>query len=64
MDNVSYVQGSAQALVIIHCPHVSTTSPRRGGGCLEGSIGMPVLHPVPCPPQILCGHRGAWTPCI
>ena len=26
MDNIPHVQGSAQALVIIHCPHVSTAS--------------------------------------
>ena len=30
MDNVSYIQGSAQALVIIHCPHISTASLRKG----------------------------------
>ena len=28
VDNISYVQGSAQVLGIIHCPHVSTASLR------------------------------------
>ena len=32
VDNVSYIQGPAQALVIIHHPHVSTASLSRGGG--------------------------------
>ena len=32
MNNGSYVQGSAQALVIIHCPHVSTASEQGFGG--------------------------------
>ena len=30
MDNVSYAQGSAQALVIIHCPHVLPASLSKG----------------------------------
>ena len=30
VDNVSYVQVSAQALVIIHCPHVSTAYLSKG----------------------------------
>ena len=29
---MSYVQGSAQALVIIRCPHVSATSLSKGWG--------------------------------
>ena len=32
VDNVSYVQGSAQALVIIHRPHISTASQSKGWG--------------------------------
>ena len=32
VDNVSYVQGQAQPLVIIHHPHVSTASLSKGGG--------------------------------
>ena len=40
VDKVSYVQGLAQHLVIIHQPHVSTAS-EQGVGCLEGHIGLP-----------------------
>ena len=40
MDNVSYVQGLAQLLVIIHHPHVSTAS-EQGVRGLEGCIGLP-----------------------
>ena len=29
VHNVSYIIGSAQALVIIQCPHVSTASVRK-----------------------------------
>ena len=32
VDNISYVQGPAQPLVIIHHPHVSTASLSKGGG--------------------------------
>ena len=32
VNNVSYVQGSTQALVIIHWPHVSTASLSQGWG--------------------------------
>ena len=32
VDNVSYVQGPAQALVIIHHPHISTASLSKGWG--------------------------------
>ena len=32
VDNVSYVQGSVQALVIIHRPYVSTASLSKGWG--------------------------------
>ena len=41
MDNVSYVQGLAQPLVIIHHPHISTASLSKGWGGLEGRIGLP-----------------------
>ena len=47
MDNVSYVQGPAQALVTIHHPHVSTASLSKRLGDLEGRIGLPALQPVP-----------------
>ena len=42
LDNVSYIQGPAQALVTIHCPHVSAVSQSKG------CIGLPALQPVPC----------------
>ena len=45
VDNVSYIQGSAQALVIIHCPHISVASLSKGWGGLEGCIGLPALQP-------------------
>ena len=32
VDNISYIQGFALALVIIHCPHVSTVSQSKGWG--------------------------------
>ena len=32
VDNISYVQVSAQALVIIHCPHLSTATLSNGWG--------------------------------
>ena len=32
VDNVSYIQGPAQSLVIIHHPHVSTASLSKGWG--------------------------------
>ena len=41
MDNVSYVQGLAQPLVIIHHPHVSTFLFEQGVGGIEGCIGLP-----------------------
>ena len=41
VDNVSYVQGLAQPLVMIHNPHVSTVSLSKEWGCLEGFIGLP-----------------------
>ena len=51
MDNVSYVQGLAQVLVIIHHLHVFQLPLQARGGGLEGRIGLPAFQPVPC----LCG---------
>ena len=34
VDNVSYIQGPAQVLVIILCPHVSTAFLSKGLGCV------------------------------
>ena len=41
VDNVSCIQGTAQPLVIIHHPHVSTPSLIKGWEGLEGCIGPP-----------------------
>ena len=56
--NVSYVQGPAQALVIIRHPHVSTASLSKGVGGLEGRIGLPALQPVPCLSGSCVGREG------
>ena len=48
VDNISYVQRPAQALVVIHCSNISTPSLSKGWGGLEGHIGIPALQPVPC----------------
>ena len=64
VDNVSYVQGPAQSLVIIHHPHVSTSSSKGWGG-LEGRIGLPALQPVPCFSGSCMGGEGhGRAPCI
>ena len=42
--DVSYVQGSVQALIIIHCQDVSPAS-EQGVGCLEGHISLTALQP-------------------
>ena len=79
VDNISYVQGPAQPLVIIHHPHVSTAgsafgnySPptrfnclcEQGIGGLEGHIGLPAYATSALSLWVLCGQRGAWAPCI
>ena len=58
MDNVSYVQGPAQPLAIIHHPHVSTASLSKGWGGLEGRIGLPAFQPVPCQSGSCVGGEG------
>ena len=62
VDNVSYVQGLAQPLVIIHHPHISTASVGWGG--LEGGIGLPAFAASTLSLWVLRGRRGAWVPCI
>ena len=47
VGNVSFVQGHAQPLVIIHQPRISTASLSKGWGGLEGRIGLPASQPVP-----------------
>ena len=63
VDDVSYVQGPTQVLVIIHHLHVSTVSLSKGVGGLKGCIGLPALQPVPCLSGSR-GQRGASAPCI
>ena len=42
-DNVSYVHGLAQPVVIIHHPHVSNCLCEQRVGGLEGRIGLPAF---------------------
>ena len=58
MDNDSYIQGPAQALVIIHRPHFSAASLSKGWGCLKGCIGLPPWQPVPCLSGSCVGGEG------
>ena len=39
-DNVSYVHGLAQPVVIIHHPHISTASVSKGWGLAWAERGM------------------------
>ena len=57
VDNISYIQGSAQALVIIHCPRFNCLSEKEVGG-LEGCIGLPALQPVSCRTRFCVGGEG------
>ena len=57
MVDISYIQGSAQVLIIICYLHISTASEQEVGG-LEGLIGLPVLQPVPCPSRLYGGGEG------
>ena len=57
-DNVSYVQGLAQPVVIIHHPHVSTASVSKGWGVLAAFAASTLSL------WVLGGQRGAWAPCI
>ena len=58
VDNVSYIQGLAQPLVIIYHQHVSTASLSKGWGGLKGRIGLPALQPVPCLSGSCVGGEG------
>ena len=42
VDSISYVKGFVEALVIIHCPHLSTASLSKVEG-FGGRIGLPSL---------------------
>ena len=63
-DNVSYVQGLAQPLVIIHHPHVPNASVSKGWGVLEELIGLPAFAASTLFLWVLRGCRGAWAPRI
>ena len=52
MDNVSYVQGPTQVLVIIHHLQVSTAS------LSKGTYSLPALQPVPCLSGSCVGGEG------
>ena len=63
MDNISYVQGLDQPLVIIHHPHVSTASLSKGWG-FRGTQRPTCLAASTLSLWVLRGRRGAWAPCI
>ena len=60
VDNVSYIQGSTQALVIIHCPYVSTAPLREGGR--EGVLVFRGAHRPTCSAAMYLVFLGlAWA---
>ena len=63
VDNVSYVQGLAQPLVIIHHPHVSTAFLSKGWE-FRGTYRPTYLAASTLSLWVLRGQRGAWAPCI
>ena len=63
VDNVSYVQGPAQPLVIIHHSHVSTAYLSKGWG-FRGMYRPTCLAASTLSLWVLRGRRGAWAPCI
>ena len=63
VDNVSYVQGSAQPLVIIHHPHVSAASLSKGWG-FRGTYRLTCIAASTLSLWVLRGWRGGWAPCI
>ena len=54
VDDASYVQGPAQALVIIHCPHVSTVSLNKQWGVQRNVYACLLCH------QYLASLTLAW----
>ena len=64
VDNVSYVQGLAQPLVIIHHPTRFNCLCEQGARGLEGCIGLPAFAASTLSLWVLHGRRGAWAPCI
>ena len=63
LDNVSYVQGLAQPLVIIHYLYVSTASLSQGRG-FRGTHRPTCLAASTWSLGVLCGRRGTWAPYI
>ena len=63
MDNVSYVQGLIQPLVIIHHPCVSTASLSKAWG-FRGTHRPTCLAANTLSLGVLGGRRGVWAPCI
>ena len=57
-DNVSYVHGLAQPVVIIHHPHVSTASVSKGWGVQRDVQAYLHLQPVPCLSRSCVGGEG------
>ena len=62
MDNVTYVQGLAQPLVIHH-PYVSTSSLSKGWG-FRGTHRPTCLAANTLSLRVLRGRRGSWAPRI
>ena len=58
VDNISYVQGTTHAMVIIRYPHVSTASLSKRVEGLKGHIGPSAMQPVPCPSRSYVGRDG------
>ena len=58
VDNVSYVQGPAQPLVIIHHPHVSTASLSKEWGVQRDVEAYLLMQPVPCLSGSCVGGEG------
>ena len=63
MDDISYVQGPVQVLVIIHHLHVSTASLSKGWGFRE-MYRPTCIAASTLSLWVLRGQRGAWAPCI
>ena len=62
MDNVSYVQGLARPLVIIHHLFGSTASLSKGQ--FRGTHKPTCLAASTLSLGVFCGRRGTWAPCI
>ena len=61
--DILYVQGPAQALVIIHNPHISIASLSKGWG-FRGTYRPTCFAASTLSLWVLHGRRRAWAPCI